>query len=167
MRAQSLAVRRCAFADRPGARLPVVSRRAPGVADRDPPLRHLSDEEFIDEINRRYGGIPPQVAADKDVMALLLPGLRADIAALETHEMESGVPLGVPLLVLAGTEDERARAVDLDAWRAQTTAGFRARTFLGGHFYLNEHRRGVVDEVLGELAPWTGENASRRQEASA
>jgi len=159
-----------ALADQGGplpARLILSGRRAPGVPDRDPPLRHLPDEQFVGEINRRYGGIPPQVAADRDIMALLLPGLRADIAALETHEPDIGTALDVPLTVLGGTEDERARAADLEAWRKHTTCSFRMKTFAGGHFYLNEHRKAVVAEVLNELAPWTGEAGLGRQDRPA
>jgi len=141
------------------ARLVLSGRRAPGVPDRDPPLRHLSDERFVDEINRRYGGIPPQVAADRDIMALLLPGLRADIAALETHEPEAGCPLDVPLTVLGGSEDERASSTDLEAWRHLTTGTFNMKVFPGGHFYLNHHRDSVVSDVVRELAPWLPETA--------
>ncbi len=149
------------------ARLILSGRRAPGVADCDSPLRHLPDEQFVSEINRRYGGIPPQVAADRDIMALLLPGLRADIAALETHEPGVGPALDVPLTVLGGTEDDRARAADLEAWRKHTTCSFRMKTFAGGHFYLNEHRKAVVAEVLTELAPWTSEDSLDRQDRPA
>jgi len=140
-------------ASRPApARLILSGRRAPGVIDRDPPLRHLSDEQFVSELNRRYGGIPAQVAADRDIMALLLPGLRADIAALETHQPESAVPLNVPLTILGGTDDERAPLAELEAWRAHSTGPFRIRTYPGGHFYLNDHRQSVVGEVLSDLA---------------
>ena len=45
-----------------GARLPryliVSARRPPHMADPQSPLRNLSDTEFVEEIMRRYGGIP-------------------------------------------------------------------------------------------------------------
>jgi surfactin synthase thioesterase subunit len=138
-------------------------RRAPTIPDPDPPLSHLPDDRFVEELNRRYGGIPTQVAADREMMALLLPGLRADIEALEKFKAEAGPPLDVPLTVLGGSSDQRAQPEDLEAWRDHTLGPFRVKTYSGGHFYLNEHRSQVVNDVLEALSPWLPANAGMRE----
>src|SRR5690606_29936603 len=76
----------------------VSGRRPAGMRDSNPPLRHLSDADFLVEIHRRYAAIPPEVASEPDVLALLLPALRADIAALETHVPGAREPLDCPIL---------------------------------------------------------------------
>lgn len=135
------------------AHLIVSGRRPPHLPDPDPPLRHLPDEAFIDEIGRRYGGIPAEVLEHRDLLNLLLPGLRADIAALETHRPGARPPLSTPLTVFGGAEDPRVPGEQLEAWRTETLAAFRVRVFPGGHFYLTERRQEVLAEVAATLAP--------------
>src|SRR6185295_7994053 len=90
---------------RRGAPLPrylmVSAWRSPHIADPQSPLRNLSDAEFVEEIMRRYGGIPPEILREKDILALLLPALRADIAALETHQPPRLPPALQPVFFLA------------------------------------------------------------------
>jgi len=128
-------------------------RRAPRMPDPDLPLRDLSDAQFIDEIDRRYGGIPAQVRASADLMALLLPALRADIAALETYRQGEAAPLPLPLTVFGGQQDARAPAAQMQAWRGETSAAFHVQLFPGGHFFLNTSRPAVLAAVARILHP--------------
>lgn len=127
------------------------ARRAPGHSDPDPPLRNLSDDDFVDALDLRYGGIPAAVRADRELMSLLLPGLRADIAALETHELLAEPRLTRPITVFGGSADPRAPAEGLDGWRVATTDRFRVRVFEGDHFYIVPRRAEVLAEITREL----------------
>jgi medium-chain acyl-[acyl-carrier-protein] hydrolase len=133
-----------------GAPLPqhlvVSARRGPRVADREPALSSLSDSGFIREMVARYGGIPAELLQHADVMALLLPALRADIAALESYTPPTA-RLPVPISAFGGTSDRLLTRDDLAAWSAETDAGFRMRLFPGGHFYQDEHRAAVLAEL--------------------
>jgi len=72
-----IATELCAALVREGGPLPlhlfVSGRRAPHLADPDPSLSHLPDDDFARELNLRYGGIPAEIMADRELMALLLP----------------------------------------------------------------------------------------------
>jgi medium-chain acyl-[acyl-carrier-protein] hydrolase len=57
-------------------------------------------------------------------------------------------PLACPIRAYGGAEDPNIRPPHLEAWAAETTAGFAARILPGGHFYLLSHR----DEFLAALA---------------
>jgi surfactin synthase thioesterase subunit len=143
-----------------GANLPqhlfVSSRRPPHVPDKAPPLHLLSDDAFVSEINRRYGGIPPEVAAQADVLALLLPGLRADIRALETYEPECTVPLPCPISAFGGTHDPLTPHEHLEAWRSVTQSTFRVQLFAGDHFYLESRRADVLADLCASWAASLG-----------
>lgn len=140
---------------RAGARLPrfliVSGRRPPRVPDRHPPLRHLSNDDLVTHIDSRYGGIRREVFQHPEMMALLLPGLRASITALETHEFRDESPLACPLVALGGASDPMSPESDLDAWRHETTGPFARRTFPGGHFYLLNDPSPVLAEVVAAL----------------
>lgn len=130
----------------------VSGRRPSGMPDPNPPLRHLSDASFLVEIQRRYAAIPAEVAAEPDVLSLLLPALRADIEALETHVPRSREPLACPILAIGGSDDPLTPRSDLEEWRRQTSHGLRVRLFPGGHFYLDACRDAVVAEIASTLS---------------
>ena len=80
----------------------VSGRRAPQVPPRHPDIAHLPDAEFVEEIRRRYNGIPDEVLRHPDLLALLLPGLRADLTLIEAYVHRPGRAAPVPGLGLRG-----------------------------------------------------------------
>jgi surfactin synthase thioesterase subunit len=130
----------------------VSGRRAPHLADPDPPLAGLADNEFVAEINRRFGGIPAEILADRELMELLLPCLRADIAALESHQPVHFARTPCPLTVYGGTQDSRAPRAHLEAWRDKAGAAFRVRVFEGNHFFLTPRRVELLADISDTLA---------------
>jgi medium-chain acyl-[acyl-carrier-protein] hydrolase len=132
------------------------ARRAPHLPDPDSPLSGLDDDRFVAEINRRYGGIPPEVAQDREILELLLPCLRSDIEALESHRANIAPQIACPLAVFGGTEDRRATRAELEAWSTFATGPFRVRMFSGDHFYINPCRAEVLADVAATLLPNSG-----------
>jgi surfactin synthase thioesterase subunit len=122
------------------------------MPDPNPPLRHLSDAAFLREIQHRYAAIPAEVLAEPEVLALLLPALRADIAALETHVPASRNPLHCPIVAMGGSDDPLTPRSDLENWRQQTRHDVRVRLFPGGHFYLEACRHAVLAEIASALS---------------
>jgi medium-chain acyl-[acyl-carrier-protein] hydrolase len=131
----------------------VSGRRPPWMRDEQTLMHRLSDREFVDEITRRYGGIPPEVLEHPDLMELLLPCLRADIEALETFEPVPSAPLVCPVTAYGGIDDRLAPRAHLDAWRIETTGGFDVRVFAGDHFYLEPQRAELLADLSHRLAP--------------
>jgi medium-chain acyl-[acyl-carrier-protein] hydrolase len=146
-----------ALAARVGAPLPhhlfVSGRRAPGLPDPDPPLAALPDAAFLAELNRRYGGIPAEVMQDAEMMALLLPCLRADIAALESYAPASTARIPVPVSAFGGTEDSRVSPAHIEAWRTAAAGEFRVRMFPGNHFFITPRRTELLAQIGSTLAP--------------
>ncbi len=135
------------------ARLLLSGRRAPHLPENDPPMHQLDDEAFIAEIDRRYKGIPPEVLEHRDLLDLLLPGLRADMTVIETHRHEGSTVYNGPITAFGGTHDARAPREQLEAWQQHTPQPLTLRQFEGGHFYFNEPRvrDSLIAAVAGEL----------------
>jgi surfactin synthase thioesterase subunit len=127
------------------------ARRPPHLPGTETALHPLPDDAFVTEIMRRYGGIPAEVLAEPDLMALLLPTLRADMTALETHLPARRPPIACPIVAFGGADDRLAPREHLDAWRDETSGAFRVRQLAGGHFYLEARRTEVLGEVVGAL----------------
>lgn len=138
----------------PAPRQLMVSGRRPAhVPQVEAPLHGLPDAQFVAAINQRYGGIPEELLQHEDLMALLLPCLRADITALETHRPPVRPAMPVPLTVFGGADDRLTPREHLDAWRSETTGAFRVRVFPGGHFYLDPQRDALLADLSATLAP--------------
>jgi medium-chain acyl-[acyl-carrier-protein] hydrolase len=131
----------------------VSSRRPPHMLGSETNLHTLPDKEFINEIDRRYGGVPGELLDSADLLKLLVPVLRADIAALETFRPSKGAALPCPVSAFGGVQDPQVPRNHLEAWRDQTDGTFRVRIFPGGHFYLNQQRGALLGEIAATLAP--------------
>jgi medium-chain acyl-[acyl-carrier-protein] hydrolase len=146
------------------SRLIVSARRAPSLPATEPPMHLLDDDAFVAEIRRRYDGIPEEIMQHPDLLALLLPCLRADVTALEQHRYGSEPPLTCPILAFGGTSDRGVPVSSLDAWRRETSAQFSLRLFPGGHFFLQNARtqvlQAVIDAAMADLRRCTRLKAS-------
>ena len=144
---------------RRGARAPVLlalsGHQAPQRPDSEPPFSHLPDAEFLEEVQRRYDGIPPEVLAEEELLQLLLPVLRADIQVLETYAYAKEPPLDCPISCFGGEGDRHVSLADLEAWRDETRGPLRVRTFPGGHFFVESARAEVLHALSRDLAPWS------------
>jgi medium-chain acyl-[acyl-carrier-protein] hydrolase len=115
----------------------VSGRAAPTHVPDEPMLHRLPDDRFIEELDRRFNGLPAVLRNEPELMALFLPVLRADLKMLETHAYRSEPPLDLPLYAYGGIDDLRASLTWLEGWSGFTTQWQGARQFAGGHFYLH------------------------------
>ena len=127
----------------------VSGRAAPGYATGARPIRSLSDQELM-AVLIRYGGTPSVVIERKELMAALLPSLRADLELVENHRPDARARLSCPIIVFGGTDDTLDTA-SLQAWSEFTAETFRVRMFPGGHFYFFEAGDALIDEIVDEV----------------
>ncbi|WP_446664815.1 thioesterase domain-containing protein [Flexivirga sp. B27] len=97
---------------------------------------------------RRSGSIPEAVLAEPDLMAIVLPVLRADFAWIDALDVHDPEPIPVPLLALAGALDRAVSHDQAAQWRAHTSAGFALQLLPGDHFFLRDHVRQIATNIL-------------------
>jgi len=127
----------------------VSAQPAPDV----PPVRvlhELPDDAFRAELIA-LGGIDPEIAAMPEVMEMLLGLLRTDFRLWEGYRPTSPGAVDCPVTALSPDADPRAPRDAVRGWQVFTTAGFRLRTFSGGHFYLYRSAADVVAAIRQEL----------------
>ena len=109
----------------------------------------------MEELGRRYDGIPEAVRQEAELMEVLRPILRADVAMGETYRYTDETLLGCPISSFGGLQDPSTTLEKLDAWRAQTSGAFKLRMFPGAHFFINTARddllRAVAEDLEGSL----------------
>jgi surfactin synthase thioesterase subunit len=133
----------------------VSARPAPSLLERRPPIAGLPDAEFVAAVQSRYDGIPAPVLQDAEILNLLLPALRADIAMLEGYRYNPGPSLDCPIVALGGVDDPHATAIELDAWKSESAISHRVQMIPGGHFFLQTARDAVLGIVESELSAMT------------
>ena len=127
----------CVFASgRQAPHLPVSSRRRAA----------LSDAEFVDDL-RRLEGTPRELLDNVQLLKIFLPMIRADFTLLDAWRYEPSPPLAMPLYTLAGQADPDVPLAAVDAWAEWAGAGFEQLTYEGGHFFVHEQERRVVNDV--------------------
>jgi medium-chain acyl-[acyl-carrier-protein] hydrolase len=140
---------------RRGAPLPthlfVAGHRAPGLPERNAPIHHLSDAEFLTAL-RRYGGMPASVLEQPELMEMVLPIVRADFALVEAWRDIQGAPLDLPITAFRGDNDANATAEEMDSWRAHTLGEFILHTLPGDHFFIQSAEPALLDRVTRALA---------------
>jgi surfactin synthase thioesterase subunit len=113
--------------------------------------RHLlPPAEFVAMLNE-LGGCPPQVLADRELLAFFEPILRADFQAVETWDRRPAPPLDTPIVALFGADDETTAEGAL-AWGGETAAGCETHEYPGGHFFILEHWDSIARVIEARLA---------------
>ena len=95
-------------------------------------------------------GTPREVLEHKELMALLIPMLRADFAVCHSYDYVPGEPLRCPITVLGGTRDEDAPPDELDDWYKETTGKCSVQMLEGDHFFINQ-RQPVANNNIPRL----------------
>ncbi|MCY7294925.1 thioesterase II family protein [Alteromonas sp. a30] len=116
--------------------------RAPFLQEENP-VHQLDKIGFLKAIIA-MGGIPDEVKKHPELIAQILPILRADLTACESFEYRIRDDLGVPFTVLGGDADPRVSTEALSAWRQLSSTGADVHVYPGDHFFLNQHRAQIA-----------------------
>lgn len=135
------------------AHLFVSGRRPPDERHEGERIHDLADEEFLDKMQRLYGGVPDAVRQEPELLALFLPGLRADVQVFETYAPLTDRRVQCMVRVYGGVDDRRPKPERLPGWQRLVEHEISLRTFPGGHFYLNDARAELVADIT---AHWSG-----------
>jgi len=129
----------------------VAGRPAPHV-----PLRHVlapgMSAEEMKEWLRRLNGTPDSALANRDLMELILPALRADLEMNHYYRARAKPLIACPLTVMGGREDEETEPEHLRAWSSYTSSRFATHVLEGNHFFpFNECRSAALKVIANAL----------------
>jgi medium-chain acyl-[acyl-carrier-protein] hydrolase len=125
----------------------VSSRRSPEERSVLDPVHQLPDDDFLDAMQERYNAVPEVIRREPDLLALLLPMLRADIRAFETYEPLTGRRVRCPVHVYGGSRDNHPAPDQLHRWQRVAEEEIRVRVFEGDHFYLTDQRDALTADI--------------------
>ena len=82
--------------------------------------------------------IPGHVIANRELMRLALPVIKADYNAFDAYSCADDVKVAAPIHAMGGDQDPYITLGDLYGWGRHTDA-VQVTMFDGGHFYLKSH----------------------------
>lgn len=116
---------------------------SPAIGNR---CRHTAtDKDLIADI-KRLGGTPQEVLSSPELLAVLLPALRADYHLLDNYKPTLDHTLHCDIHACAGESDLVVTPDSLSAWQNYTNASFLCDWFEDGHFYF--HSKGPLNQLL-------------------
>jgi medium-chain acyl-[acyl-carrier-protein] hydrolase len=133
------------------AHLFVSASSPPDRAQVETPISHLPDAAFVEQLDRRYGGIPTVMLKNADLLAAFLPALRADFAILEGYRLADRPLLNCPLAVFCGRDDNVIDQSALRGWELRTSGKYINILVGGNHFYLQLQRGNLTRLIKGLL----------------
>ena len=139
---------------RRGAPMPaqffVGAWRSPQLGATCPPLAWLPRDAFLKQV-RDYYEPPSQAWQNPDLLEIVLPVLRADMALCESYVYRRERPFGFPIQAFAGLRDRSVPISAVQAWREQTTGEFALEAFDGAHFFVNASLARVQQVMITRL----------------
>lgn len=131
----------------------VAGAEGPSTQSVKPWLHNLPDKDLIDAL-RDYGGTPDELLDDPEMMELLLPGLRADLALDERYTYRAEAPLDLPLHLLLGDQDPHVEPACATGWSQESSQPVHRHIFAGDHFFLFPHQETITALIATALAAY-------------
>jgi surfactin synthase thioesterase subunit len=125
--------------------LVVSSHLAPGDV-RDGGVHRRDDDGLVREL-LALSGTDQRFLTSPVLRRRVLKALRGDYRAGETYVHRPGPLLRCPVTALVGDADPKITVTQAWNWADYSTGPFTMDVFAGGHFYLAEHRAGVVAAI--------------------
>jgi len=113
-------------------------------------LHRLSDPELLAYL-RELNGTPRELLENDELMALVLPTLRADLTATETYVHAPGRRVTAGVSALHGRNDVSVSREAMLAWREVVNGTFSYHEFRGDHFFVLQDEADVLDVICATV----------------
>lgn len=133
--------------------------RAPQLMGTLPPLNELPEPELLDWLSQ-LDGTPRELLEDRELIASVMPTLRADLTVAASYVYADEPPLGCSLSAYGGVGDPGVSRDMLAGWGTHTSGKFRLRMFPGGHFYINATRTAALQSLKADICEASAEAAA-------
>lgn len=123
---------------------------------------HMPEPELIQWM-KNLGSFPADTYDDPDLLAMIIPALRADIEVSATY-VDDGVAISCPIVGYCGQDDPLMPSAAMSTWATRTPDFLGSSNFPGGHFYIDrdEHRVAVVTSFLRHMTRQLARHPARR-----
>ncbi|CAM2928960.1 thioesterase [Mycobacterium intermedium] len=112
------------------------------------PAHPKNDEEILNHL-AALEGTDGDVMANRDLMRLALPVIKADYNAFDAYSCAEDIKIAAPIHAMGGDQDPYITLGDLYGWGKHTDT-VKVTMFDGGHFYLKTHADAVAELLAAD-----------------
>jgi acyl carrier protein len=131
--------------------------RAPHLPDRYHSIRHLPTSSLAKELASRYDAAP-ELVDDLELMEILGPAIRADLALVETYRFVPEAPLDCPIFAYRGREDSALSEDEIHGWRLHTSSDCLSRSYRGSHRFPRQVPSPLCELVQADVLAILGDD---------
>ncbi|MBK3493953.1 thioesterase [Viridibacillus sp. YIM B01967] len=125
----------------------ISGKKGPQVELENSKCYNLPEHEFIEHI-LKYNVANEEIFRNRELASLFIPILKADFKIVETYKFNNtDYQLTCDISVFGGSEDSTVEWEDLLRWQEITRNKCSFYPFKGGHFFINEHKEEVVNQI--------------------
>lgn len=107
-------------------------------------LSRKDGSEFADALVF-FGGMPPELLTEPELLEVLLPGVQADFRLAAQYRYRPDDPLDIELTVITGDSDPHIGPDQVEPWRTECLREPTVRWVAGGHFYFEDDPSLIID----------------------
>jgi surfactin synthase thioesterase subunit len=120
--------------------------RGPQVCAIRKPISSLGDKEFAIAL-QEYGRVNQEIIDNDELLALILPAIKADFKISEEYYYSGTDSFSCPLTVFGGTHDPLVAEHELYSWCDLFENDKKVVIFEGKHFFIEENKEPVINAV--------------------
>ena len=113
-------------------------------------IRELPNQELINSICVKYGGIASEIIENDEFQQFFAPILRSDLNLLSKYSIHTNPRIDADIHAYFGDEENSFSSIDLDEWHNYTNKSFKKWKFSGGHFYFQYNLKNVLSNIIHE-----------------
>jgi medium-chain acyl-[acyl-carrier-protein] hydrolase len=128
----------------------VSGHRAPQLPPGRLRLHDLPEPALLQEL-RQLNSTSGEILDNGELMQIVLPTLRADLALCESYDYRPEEPFDFPIAAFGGLQDSTVSLKDVAQWRLQTRGPFALHMFPGDHFFLHSAKGPYLSTLFDML----------------
>ncbi len=140
-------------------------RATPDTKDNSLELAEKPDDYFIEEL-KNYPGIPVEIIKYPELLKYFLPVMRADLQLVGNYTPRRSIQneISCDISVLFGENDHNYKLEDVKRWSIVTNADSDFYYFKGGHFFVGEFAKEVVEVINKTLKKYSVDEREYKHE---
>lgn len=122
-------------------------------------ISDLDDDAFADEIES-HGVFPEEFFANRSLLKLFLPAIRADYRMIENYRDLRHYVLDCPIMGFYGTDDCEVRPEDAEGWRNYTSREYTSMEFPGDHYFYYGRQQEIAGIIRKRIESYDCERGN-------
>lgn len=123
----------------------VSATKAPHIP-RKRALHSLDDRDLKEQL-KIFNGIDDKILHNEELLQLFFPIIRSDFSISENYINHTIIPIPCNITHLSGKNDKTINQHEILEWGKYTTADFKNLTFEGGHFFIKNNQKTIINYI--------------------